>query len=237
MATEIYKSETIRLIDGTSLYITPLKIKYLRQFMTEFDTVKESKSEDETITALSKCILIAMQQYYPEIKTIDDLEDSVNLPTIYKILNISAGIKLGTEIEDDPDPQPNKNTPSDAEGSSWNTLDLAKLESEVFLLGIWKDYEELEISLSMPELVATLSAKRELDHEEKKFLAAIQGVDLDDAGGGENPQNAWEEMKARVFSGGAAANANDVVALQGVNAQRAGFGIGMGLDYTNLVEK
>jgi hypothetical protein len=59
------------------------------------------------------------------------------------------------------------------------SLDLAKIESEVFLLGIWKDYRELEESLSMPELIATLSSRRDLDYQEKKFLAAIQGVDLD----------------------------------------------------------
>ena len=38
-------------------------------------------------------------------------------------------------------------------------------------------------------------------------------------------------MKARVFSGGKATDSNDVLALQGVTAQKAGFGIGMGLDY------
>ena len=31
----------------------------------------------------------------------------------------------------------------------------------------------------MPELMATLEVSRELDYTEKKFLAAIQGVDLD----------------------------------------------------------
>jgi hypothetical protein len=38
-------------------------------------------------------------------------------------------------------------------------------------------------------------------------------------------------MKARVFSKGAATSGNDILALQGSNAERAGFGIGMGLDY------
>jgi hypothetical protein len=44
-------------------------------------------------------------------------------------------------------------------------------------------------------------------------------------------------MKAKVFSGGKASNANDVLALQGVNAQKAGFGIGMGLGYEDLTKK
>ena len=83
----------------------------------------------------------------------------------------------------------------------------------------------------MPELTSTLEAKRELDYSEKKFHAAMQGVDLDEQS---NKKNAWEEMKARVFSGGKASGADDVLALQGVNAQKAGFGIGMGLQYERI---
>jgi hypothetical protein len=86
----------------------------------------------------------------------------------------------------------------------------------------------------MPEILATLNSKRDLDYQEKKFLAAIQGVDLDKQSG---KKNEWEEMKARVFSKGQASNASDVVALQGANAQKAGFGIGMGLSYQDLTKK
>lgn len=99
------------------------------------------------------------------------------------------------------------------------------------MLGIWKDFNELEDNLSMPELTAILTAKRESDYNDKKFLAALQGVDLDKESGSAPKQSSWEDIKARVFSGGAAKDANDIVSLQGVNAQQAGFGIGMGLDY------
>jgi hypothetical protein len=93
------------------------------------------------------------------------------------------------------------------------------------LLGIWKDYEELETSLSMPELVATLSSKRDLDYQEKKFLAAIQGVDLDKQSGGAKGQNEWEAMKARVFSKGKTSDPNDITSFQGTKASQAGFGL------------
>ena len=79
----------------------------------------------------------------------------------------------------------------------------------------------------MPELVAILEAKNNQEYEEKKFLAALQGVDIDSS----SSENKWEEMKTRVFSGGATSNPNDILALQGKAAQRAGFGIGQGLDY------
>lgn len=223
MPTEIYPSTIIQLMDGTELYITPLKLKFLKLFLQEFENVKKAKGDDEAIDALAKCVVITMRQYYPQIKTQEQLEDNIDMPTIYKILEYSAGIKINDKSE-----QPVKKQATDS-GKNWEELDLAELESEVFLLGIWKDYEELESSMSMPEITATLKIKRDLDYEHKKFLAAMQGVDLDKASG--NKSNAWEDMKARVFSKGQATNSKDILALQGVNAQQAGFGIGMGLDY------
>lgn len=227
MATTIYDSELITLVDGTQIYLTPLKIKYLRQFMVAFEDVKKTGNDIDAIASLVECARIAMQQYLPRIKTVEELEDIVNMPNIYKILDIAAGIKINSKSE-----EPVKQQAVES-GSSWDTLDLAVLESELFLLGIWKDYEELEESLSMPELTATLNIKRDSEYSDKKFMAAMQGVDLDKESGKSN-KNAWEEMKARVYSGGMAANANDVLALQGVNAQKAGFGIGMGLSYERI---
>lgn len=226
MATTIYKNKIIKLIDGTEIEATPLKIKYLREFMTAFDLVRDTQDDAEAISSLVACARIAMKQYYPSIsKTIEDVEDNLDLPAIYQVLEIAGGIKINKDSQ-----EAVKDQAVDS-GMTWEDLDLAKLESEVFLLGIWKDYHDLELSLSMPELLATLESKRELDYEEKKFLAAIQGVDLDKNSNSEKGQKEWENMKARVFSRGATSDSNDVLALQGVNAQKAGFGIGLGLDY------
>jgi hypothetical protein len=222
MATKVYDTKKISLIDESVIIAAPLKIKYLREFLETFEEIKDAETDDESVAILAKCALVAMQQYCPSIKTIEELEDSIDLPTVYEIIDIAAGIKINEKSENTV-----KNQAVDS-GSTWDTLDLAKLESEVFLLGIWKDYEELESSLSMQELTATLQIKRELDYSDKKFSAAMQGVDLDKNSGSGNE---WEDMKARVFSKGAATNGNDILALQGVNAERAGFGIGMGLDY------
>jgi hypothetical protein len=226
MATKIYESGFIQLTDGTVLHITPLKIAYLRDFMDEFNTFKNAVGEAETLQVLLKCGVVAMRQYHPLIKTLEDLEDCIDVDTLYDLLDLSAGIKLRNkeETEDTPQKQVSDNPPT------WESMDLASLESEVFLLGIWKDYQELETSLSLPELMSTLNAKREADYNEKKFFAAIQGVDLDGESG-KKEVDPWEAMKARVFSGGATSDPNDVLSLQGQNAQKAGFGIGMGLGY------
>ena len=175
MPTEIYKTSIIELFDGTELYITPLKIKYLKLFLQEFENVKTAKNDEEAIDYLCRCATITMRQYYPSIKTQDQLEDNIDMPTIYKLLDYSAGIKINEKSE-----EPVKSQATDS-GSTWDELDLAEIESEVFLLGIWKDYDELESSMSMPEIMATLKVKRDLDYSQKKFLAAMQGVDLDKA--------------------------------------------------------
>jgi hypothetical protein len=226
MATKVYESDYIMLVDGTEVFVTPLKIKYLREFMTAFENVKGAVNDDAAIDGLVECARICMKQYFPEIsKSTDLIEDAMTLKDIYRLLDISAGIKVNEKSEE---PVQKQATQS---GSTWETLDLAKLESEAFLLGIWKDYEELETSMSMPEIMSTLSVKRELDYAEKKFLAAMQGVDLDKESG---KQDEWEAMKARVYSKGAAKDPNDILALQGQNAANKGFGIGMGLTYEKI---
>lgn len=226
MATIVYDAKEIRLLDDRPIYLTPLKIKYLREFMVIFDLMKNVKNDEGSIMLMSECVRICMQQYSPEIASADQIEDLMDLPMMYDVLEIAAGIKLNKE---------KKEVEDEEKSNLWETLDLAKLEAEVFLLGIWKSYEELESSISLPELMLTIGQKRELDYNEKKFLAGIQGIDLDEQSG--KKENKWEEMKARVFSGGKAKDENDILAYQGVNAQKAGFGIGMGLGYEDLTKK
>ncbi len=230
MPNKIYESSTIQLIDGTEVFMTPLKIKYLREFMENFEKLDGSKDEDETLNILLDCSRIAMKQYCPRLKTLEDVEDNLDIKGMYKLLEVAAGIKINKESKETVKEQ--------AQGSStkWSEMDLIALESELFLLGIWKDYDDLETSLSMPELTTTLNAKREADYREKKFLAAMQGVDLDKQTGKDN-DNAWEKMKAKFFSGGKTSDSNDITALQGYAAQKAGFGIGMGLGYEDLTKK
>ena len=231
MAKRIYEQGTVTLIDGTELVLGPLKIKYMRDFMDVFDLIKFTQTDEQSIIVLAECATVCMQQYYPSIKNREDLEDMVDLPTIYKILEFCAGIKINGDREDI-----DQQAKDESDRNTWEDLDLASLEAEVFLVGAWKDFAELELSLSMSELIAIIEKMRDLDYNEKKFLAAMQGVDLDKESGKGN-SNAWEEMKARVFSGGKTGNPNDILALQGQNAANAGFGIGNGLSYERIDRK
>jgi hypothetical protein len=223
MATEVIKIHRVHLYNGTELEVSPLKIKYLREFMDAFSFMKNAKTDDEIMMVLIECVRICMKQFYPKISnSIEEIEDNFDLKTIYSIIDYAGGIKFDANEDEI------SNTPSD-NGSSWEDVDLAKLEAEIFRLGKWKNYEELENCMSMPELVTTLSTQRDLDYQEKKFLAAIQGVDLDSQSGKED---AWEEMKNRILYKGK--GSNDITTLTGRKAAQAGFGIGMGLDYEEI---
>ena len=86
------------------------------------------------------------------------------------------------------------------------------MEAEVFLLGHWKNFQELEDNLSLEELQATLDAIRKKEEREREFLAALNGVDL----------NATEETQ-------------DVSNLNSrFTAEKEGFGAGEGLGFLSL---
>ena len=239
MATKVFNVLEVSLFNGQKISCTPLKIKYMREFMDIFVLLEKSENDEESIDILLECCRICMKQYSPDLFL--DLDEHIDLSTLYDIIEIAAGISIKPKNKKENEDSSKEETKPIKEVSKnkdegWFDLDLAKLESEVFTLGIWKNYEELELSLSIPELMQTLSSKRDLDYEEKKFLAAIQGVDLDKNTDNNRGQKEWEDMKARVFSRGQTSDSNDVLSLQGANAAKAGFGIGMGLDYEDLTK-
>jgi len=68
------------------------------------------------------------------------------------------------------------------------------LEGEIFLLGIWKNFEELEDSLSLAELYQLQSSSRDKDHEHRKFAAALKGIDIDER---EEAEDAFKQVERR----------------------------------------
>lgn len=121
-----------------------------------------------------------------------------------------------------------------SDGTTWADLELAEMEAEVFLLGHWENYEELEERLSMPELLATIQAIHKSKWKDYKFQAAMQGVSLPDAG--EDEAKTFEEIERRAMikAQGGDPESNDVTTLTGHLAAKQGFGINMqeGLAYS-----
>lgn len=97
MTTTVSESKKITLIDGTEITVRPLKISLLRLFMKKFEGIaKVAEDNDKSTTVLMECVQIAMQQYAPELAADREaLEDNLDLPTVYKIVEEASGVKLG----------------------------------------------------------------------------------------------------------------------------------------------
>lgn len=76
-------------------------------------------------------------------------------------------------------------------------MNLAELEAEVLLLGIWRNIAELEEALNLDELKAIVGAMREREHRANKFAAALKGIDLDKGSEDENKER-FEAVQRRV---------------------------------------
>lgn len=96
MSTTVHEVETVILMDGTKIEVRPLKISLLRSFMKKFDAIAAVADDNEkSMNILMECAQIAMKQYKPEIADdVTKLEDVLDLPTVYKIVEVASGIKL-----------------------------------------------------------------------------------------------------------------------------------------------
>jgi len=97
MSTTINEEKKITLIDGTEISVRPLKISLLRDFMKKFDEIsKVSDDNDKSMNLLMECVQIALKQYKPELATdLKALEELLDLPTVYQIVEEASGIQLG----------------------------------------------------------------------------------------------------------------------------------------------
>jgi inhibitor of KinA sporulation pathway (predicted exonuclease) len=90
------KEQQVTMIDGTVLEVRPLKISLLRDFMKKFEGIaKVADDNTKSMDVLIECVQIAMKQYKPELA--DDraaLEENLDLPTVYKIVEEASGINM-----------------------------------------------------------------------------------------------------------------------------------------------
>lgn len=96
MATAVYETEKVKLFSGKELNLRPLKISVLRDFMKEFENIGQAANDNvKSLEVVMNCVQIAMRQYAPELsEDRDALEDEIDLPTAYKVIEVGSGIKL-----------------------------------------------------------------------------------------------------------------------------------------------
>jgi len=94
MATTVYETIELELLDGRSIVVKPLNLKNLREVMKEWQKAAEATNEDEFLDILINCTAIAFKQFAPDLAEKDEIEEAVDLQTMYKILEVSADIRL-----------------------------------------------------------------------------------------------------------------------------------------------
>jgi hypothetical protein len=97
MATTINEATQVTLLDGTSFEVKPLKISLLRDFMKTFDQIaKVADDNDKSMDLLIQCVQVALKQYKPDLAAdAKALEELLNLPLVYSIVEAASGIQLG----------------------------------------------------------------------------------------------------------------------------------------------
>jgi hypothetical protein len=96
MATTVHEERVVTLIDGTKVKVRPLKVSLLRPFMKAFEGLGAVQADnDKSMDVLVSCVQIAMKQYKPELADdLEKLEDLLDLPTVYEIIEAASGINL-----------------------------------------------------------------------------------------------------------------------------------------------
>ena len=96
MATAVHEGAEITIMDGSKIKVRPLKISLLRPFMSKFEQVAAVADDNEkSMTLLVECVQIAMKQYSPDLAIdITKLEEILDLPTVYQVIEAASGVKL-----------------------------------------------------------------------------------------------------------------------------------------------
>lgn len=95
MATKVYETVELELLNGETIIVKPLNLKNLREVMKEWQKASEVKNEDDFLDVLIQCTSIAFRQFAPTLaESKEELEEAVDLQTMYKILEVAADIKL-----------------------------------------------------------------------------------------------------------------------------------------------
>ena len=97
MPTTVYDVEEIQLSNGETLTIRPLTIKHLKKFLQVIKKMDspEITEEDQIMEIFIEGAMVCLGQLKPELSVDRDLfEETIEVPTMMKILEVAGGLKL-----------------------------------------------------------------------------------------------------------------------------------------------
>lgn len=100
MATTVYDVIELVLQDGTEVTVRPLDLKRLRKVMKvieEMNAATVAESDTDTLDFLIAATRISLEKQLPDlVKDEDKFEEAMDLPTMWKILEVAAGVSMGS---------------------------------------------------------------------------------------------------------------------------------------------
>lgn len=97
MPTTVYSVEEIQLSNGDTLTIKPLSIKHLKKFLAVIKKIDDPEitEEDQVMEIFIEAAMVCLEQLYPELsEDKEKFEESIEVPTMMKILEVAGGLKL-----------------------------------------------------------------------------------------------------------------------------------------------
>lgn len=99
MASKVYETLDIELQDGREVTVRPLNIRLLRKFMVVMDKISKADDDEASLDALLEACGIALEkQLGADASNKEKLEELLDLPTMWKIVEIAGGIKLDPNL-------------------------------------------------------------------------------------------------------------------------------------------
>lgn len=100
MPTTVYETVEIKLSNDQNITIKPLTIKHLKKFLAVVKKLQDSsvKTEDDAMEVFIEAGMVCMEQFAPELAADKDLfENTIEIPTLMKILEVAGGLKLNND--------------------------------------------------------------------------------------------------------------------------------------------
>jgi len=95
IANHVYNIVDVTLQDGTEVGLRPVNIKRLKRFVLVIDKFSKAVTEEETLDLLIDAAQICLEGVAPEVAADrDKLEDLLDKPTLFKILDVCGGLNL-----------------------------------------------------------------------------------------------------------------------------------------------
>lgn len=100
MPTTVYETVEIKLSNDQAITVKPLTIKYLKKFLAVVKKLQDSsvKTEDDAMEIFIEAGMVCMEQFAPDLAADKEkFEDTIEIPTLMKILEVAGGLKLNND--------------------------------------------------------------------------------------------------------------------------------------------